>query len=122
MVMKHFMVNNAGNDILGDVNPVQRGINSDNFGSVGIAGQFDGLLSANAPPGSPGYVAVYLVGKVILIDLIKKFLEIEVSSVVTKNNSPRFGRDFPNYIVVRSNKISKQRGCFLVPAINKMGQ
>ena len=37
IVMKHFMINDACNDILGDVAPVQRRINANNFGSVGIA-------------------------------------------------------------------------------------
>jgi hypothetical protein len=34
MVMKHFMINDAGNDIFGDTAPVQHRIYPDNFGSI----------------------------------------------------------------------------------------
>ena len=50
-------------------------------------------------------MAVYFVGKIFSIDLLEKFLEIEVPSVMTKNSSPRIGRRFSNFVVVRSNKI-----------------
>lgn len=67
-------------------------------------------------------MAIYFVGKILLINLIKNFLEIEVMSIVTKNSSPRFGRGFSDLVVVRGNKISKQGRCFPVTAINKTGQ
>ncbi len=122
MVMKHFMINDTGNDIFGDTAPVQHRINPDNVGSIGIACQFYGILSSNKPSGSPGNMAVYFVGKILLIDLLEKFLKIEVASIMTKNSSPRFGRCFSDFVVIRCNKISKRRRCFLFPATNKSGK
>jgi hypothetical protein len=122
IVMKHFMINDAGKDISGDVTLVQYRINPDNLGPFRIACELYGPLSANRPSGSPGYMAVYFVGKVILIDLIKKFLEIEVSSTMTENNSPRSGRCFSDFAVVRSNKTSQQGRYFLIPTSNKIRQ
>ena len=51
-------------------------------------------------------MAVYFVGKIFSIDLLEKFFEIEVPSIMTKNSFPRFGRRFSDFVVVRSNKIS----------------
>ena len=120
--MKHFMINDAANSIFGDIVPVQHRINADNFGSVGIACEFYGILSSNEPSRSPGYLAVHFVCKVFLINLIKNFLEIEVESIMTKNSSPRFGRGFSDFVLIRCNKISKGRRCFLVSATDVVGQ
>jgi hypothetical protein len=122
IVMKHFMINDAGKDILGDIALVQYRINPDNLAPFRIAREFYGPLSANRPSGSPGYMAVHFVGKVILIDSIKKFLEIKVSSTMTENNSPRFGWCFSDFTVVRRNKTSQQGRCFLIPTSNKIRQ
>ena len=37
IVMEHFMINNAGNDIYWDIAPIQHGMNPDNFRSIGVA-------------------------------------------------------------------------------------
>ena len=122
VMMKHFVINDRGNDILGNIAPVQHRINPDDPGSFGIARQLDRVLSANEPSGSPGYLTVHFVGKIFLIDLVEKFLEIEVASLMTKNGSPRFGRCFFDFVMVRGNKISQQGGWFPVPAGDKKGQ
>ena len=122
IVMKHFMVNDAGKDIEGDIAPVQNRIDPDQLGPFRIAREFNGFLSANWPSGSPGYMAVYFVGKVILIDPIKKFLEVEVSPTLTENNSPRFGRRFSDFTVVRSNKTSQKGRSSLIAPSNKTHQ
>ena len=67
-------------------------------------------------------MAVYFVGKILLINLIKNVLEIEVVSIVAKNSSSLFDRGLSDFFVVGGNKISKQGRCFPVPAINKTGQ
>ena len=108
IVMKHFMINDSAKDIFRDMAPVQYGIDPDYFGFFGIARQLDRILSVNQSPGSPGYMAVYFVTEVFLIDLIEKFLEIEVESIVTENSSPRVGRCPFDFVVVGSNKIPKQ--------------
>jgi hypothetical protein len=121
-MMKHFMMNDSCKDIFRDIAPVQYGIDPDYFGFFGIARQLDRILSVNQSPGSPGYMAVYFVVKVFLIDLIEKFLEIEVEPIVTDNSSPRVGRCPFDFVLVGSNKISKEGRCFLVPATDKTGQ
>ena len=122
IVMKHFMINDTCKDIFRHIASVQYGIDPDYLGFVGIARQLDRILSVNQPPGSPGYMAIYFVTKVFLIDLIEKFLEIEVESIVTENSSPRVGRCPFDFVVVGSNKISKEGRCFLFSATNKKGQ
>ena len=122
IVMKHFMINDSAKDIFRDMAPVQYGIDPDYFGFFGIARQLDRILSVNQSPGSPGYMAVYFVAKVFLIDLIEKFLEIEVEPIVTENNFPRVGRCPFDFVLVRSYKISKGGRCFPVPATDKTGQ
>lgn len=67
-------------------------------------------------------MTVYFVGKILLIDLIEKFFEIEVPSIVTNNSFSRFGRGYSDFVLVRSNKIPKQVGYSLVSALNKTGQ
>ena len=108
IMMKHFMINDSCKDIFRHIAPVQHRTDPDYFGSVGIARQLDRILSVNQSPGSPGYMAVYFVTEVFLIDLIEKFLEIEVESIVTENSSPRVGRCPFDFVVVGSNKIPKQ--------------
>ena len=120
--MKHLMINNAGNDVFRHVTPVQHRINADNFGVVGITGELNRILLPHRPSGTPGYLAVYFVCKVLVIDLVKEFLEMEVPSIVTKNSLPRFGRGFSDLVVVRGNKVSKHRRYSLVPTIYKTGQ
>ena len=122
IMMKHFMINDSCKDVFRHVPPVQYGIDPDYFGFVGIASQLDRILSVNQSSRSPGYMTVYLVGKIFLVDLIEKFLEIEVESVVTENSSPQIGRCGFDFVAVGSNKISKEGGCFLLPATDKTGQ
>ena len=122
IMMKHFMINDSCKEIFRHIAPVQHRTDPDYFGSVGIARQLDRTLSVNPSPGSPGYITVYFVGKVLLIDLIKECLEIEVESIVTNNSFSRFNRAFSDFVVVRSNKIAKQGRCFLVSSSNKTGQ
>jgi hypothetical protein len=122
IMMKHFMINDSCKDIFRDITPVQYGIDPDCFGFVRIARQLDRILSVNQPPGSPGYMAVYFIAKVFLIDLIEKFLEIEVEPLVTEISSSRVGRYPFDFVVVGSNKISKEGRCFLLPTTDKMGQ
>ena len=122
IMMKHFMINDSCKEIFRHIAPVQHRTDPDYFGSVGIARQLDRTLSVNPSPGSPGYITVYFVGKVLLIDLIKECLEIEVESIVTENSSPRLARCLSDLVVVRSNEISKQGRCFLLPATDKTGQ
>lgn len=122
VVMKHFMVNDSCYDIFRDVAPVQHRIKADNFGSVGIAGQLNGALLPHPPSGSPGNLAVYFVCKVFVIDLIKKFLEMEVSSRVAQYSSPRPGRGFSDFAGVGRDKISEYRIRFSITALDKANQ
>ena len=77
MMVQHFVVYDAFNDVLRHVPPIQNGVDTDDSFYVRIAAELNCVLLPDTPVGAPGNCTGNLAIKILTVHLIKKSIEIE---------------------------------------------